>query len=132
MTDHTINKITDMLGDIRTRLSVYENSFKFLSTSLENVDKRLVDIEGRVQSLDLNNAKLLSWDNDFKRLYKDFRMLEETVAINKETITARLNEISHAMQKNTTISNLTSKVGYLIIGATISGIIALFFRELAL
>jgi uncharacterized phage infection (PIP) family protein YhgE len=132
MTDQTINKITDMLGDIRTRLSVYENSFKFLSTSLENVDKRLVDIEGRVQSLDLSNAKLMSWDNDFKRLYKDFRTLEETVAINKETITARLNEISHTMQKNTTVSNLTTKIGYLIIGATVSGFIALFFKQLAL
>lgn len=132
MTDQTINKITEMLGDIRTRLSVYENSFKFLSTSLENVDKRLIDIEGRVQSLDLSNAKLMSWDNDFKRLYKDFRTLEETVAINKETITARLNEISHTMQKNTTVSNLTTKIGYLIIGATVSGFIALFFRQIRL
>lgn len=129
MTDQTINKITDMLGDIRTRLSVYENSFKFLSTSLESIDKRLVDIEGRVQSLDLNHAKLLSWDNDFRRLYKDYRTLEETVAINKETITARLNEIGNTIQKNTTVTTFTSKLGYLIIGAMISGFVAFVFRE---
>lgn len=122
-------QIMESLSDIRNRLSIYETSYKFLSSSLDNHSDRVQSLERRIAEVNIELNDLKSTSALTRRLEKDFRAFEVSFSEQKDQLMARLSEINSAITVNKTVSGATAKLLWVAVGACTSGIIAFVLKK---